>query len=409
MSKIIFLGSPAHGHVNPTLPVVQELVQRGEQVLYYDTEEFRPTIEPTGATFRPYPPVELSSTTIAAALQNGNLANVSGLVLQATEDMLPFLLDELAREQPDLVLFDSLALWGKMATTLLNLPAAASIAHFVFDLREIAMSGRDLLRLLGQYLPKLPQILPNRQRLIRRYGKGYPRERPLFPMRDRLNIVFTIRELQPDTALIDDTFRFVGPSINPQTRPDTDFPFDELRQGLVVYISLGTVHHGHIEFYQECFKAFAGYPAQFIVSAGRDTNIATLGEIPINFIVRPTVPQLELLPHVNVFITHGGINSIHEGLYYGVPLILVPYQQEQMLNARCLEAQGAGLIIPDQVEHGRVTAATLRQALGDVVSKPGYREAANKVQLQLRAAGGYRQAADEIQAYLAGNESRSLI
>ena len=45
MSKIIFLNIPAHGHVNPTLPVVQELVRRGEQVRYYNTEEFRPQIE----------------------------------------------------------------------------------------------------------------------------------------------------------------------------------------------------------------------------------------------------------------------------------------------------------------------------------------------------------------------------
>jgi MGT family glycosyltransferase len=400
MNKIIFLGSPAYGHVNPTLPVVQELVQRGEQVIYYNTEEFRPTIEPTGATFHPYPPIELTATTIAAALQNGNLANVTGLVLRTTEALLPFLLDELASEQPHFVLFDSLALWGKMATTQLGLLAAASITHFVFDLREVAMTGRDLLRLLGQYLPKLPQILPIRQRLIRRYPDGYPRERPLFPMRDRLNIVFTIRELQPDTALINDTFRFVGPSINPQMRPDRDFPFQELGEGLVVYISLGTVHHGRAEFYKACFQAFADYPAQFVLSAGRDTNIASLGEIPANFIARPSVPQLELLQHTDLFITHGGINSLHEGLYYGVPLILIPHQQEQLLNARRVEAQGAGLIIPDQLERGRLTAATLRHALEEALSKPSYQEAANKVQHLLRASGGYRQAADEIQAFL---------
>jgi UDP:flavonoid glycosyltransferase YjiC (YdhE family) len=92
-------------------------------------------------------------------------------------------------------------------------------------------------------------------------------------------------------------------------------------------------------------------------------------------------------------------------LYYGVPLILVPHQQEQMLNARCVEALGAGLIIADQLQHGRVTAATLCQALESMVSKPDYRAAASNIQQPLRAAGGYRLAADEIQGYLAGNES----
>jgi UDP:flavonoid glycosyltransferase YjiC (YdhE family) len=51
MSKIVFVEMPAYGHVNPTLPVVRELVRRGEQVVYYDSEEFRPQIEQAGATF----------------------------------------------------------------------------------------------------------------------------------------------------------------------------------------------------------------------------------------------------------------------------------------------------------------------------------------------------------------------
>lgn len=84
MSRIVFLGSPAHGHVNPTLPVVQELVQRREQVIYYDTEEFRQKIVPTGALFGVYPETQISAAKIAQALQDGNLANIATLILSAT-------------------------------------------------------------------------------------------------------------------------------------------------------------------------------------------------------------------------------------------------------------------------------------------------------------------------------------
>src|SRR5690606_2540283 len=92
MSKIIFLGSPAHGHVNPTLPLAHELVQRGEQVLYYNQEEFRPQIEQTGASFCPYPATEVSSERITELMQHGNLVNVSSLILEGTEKLLPFTL-----------------------------------------------------------------------------------------------------------------------------------------------------------------------------------------------------------------------------------------------------------------------------------------------------------------------------
>lgn len=238
MSKILYLTPPAHGHVNPTLPVVHELIQRGEQVLCYNTDEFRPQLEQTGASFRPYPPSEMTATEIARLVQDGNLANVTGLILKTTEKILPALLDEFAREKPDLVIFDSLALWGKMATSQLQLRAAGSITHFVMDERH--MTRGDMFRMLKLTLPKVPGILQTRGRLIKQFGAAYPTTNPLFPMRDRMNIVFTLRGLQPDPPIIDDTFHFVGPSINPQTRRG-DFPFDAQGDKPVIYISFGTI------------------------------------------------------------------------------------------------------------------------------------------------------------------------
>ena len=49
MTKYIFLGIPAYGHVNPTLPVVQELVKRGQDVIYYLPEQFKSAVQATGA------------------------------------------------------------------------------------------------------------------------------------------------------------------------------------------------------------------------------------------------------------------------------------------------------------------------------------------------------------------------
>ena len=400
MGNIVYLSLPAHGHVNPTLPVVQELVQRGEQVTYYSAQEFCPQIERTGATFRAYPVTDMTSATFSVILQDGNLALVVRLLLHTTEQLLPFLLDELSREPPDLVMFDSNALWGKMAATLLNLPSASSIPHLVFDGIE-ARKAPHALQQIFRLLPMVPDLLSVRRRLIRRYGKAaFPSARPLFPMRSGLNIVFTSRQLNPDGLLIDQTFHFVGPSLNPQMR-DGDFPFYALGQRPAIYISLGTVHSTRSEFYRQCFEAFAGYPAQFILSAGTHTDMKELGAIPPNFIVRPFVPQLEVLQHVDAFITHGGLNSVQEGLYYGVPLILIPQQLEQFLNAKAVAARGAGLLISDQLMHGHVRASTLCQAGEAILADPRYREAAGALQKTLHATGGYRQAADAIQQYLA--------
>jgi MGT family glycosyltransferase len=396
MSKIIFLMPPAYGHLNPGLPVLKELSERGEQVICYNTEEFRSAVERTGAGFRPYPSSELTSTKIAEVLRHGNLASATGLILQGTEQLLPFVLDELGHEKPNLVVFDSIAVWGRMAATRLRLPAAASISHLVMD--EAHMTWRDKLHMLRQSLPKVPGILRTRRRLIRRYGNAYPMARPLFPMRSDLNIVFTIRDLQPDTPILNEGFRFVGPSIDPQTRSE-DFPLDALGSGRVVYISLGTVHSAGPEFIKACFEAFAASAARFVFSVGRQFPLDELSPVPANFIVRPSVPQLEVLQRAGAFITHGGINSVHEGLYYGVPLILIPHQFEQLLNARQVAAHGAGLILEARMHAKPLTAASLRQSLEAVLAGPGYRQSAEVLGHAMRASGGYREAADHLQGY----------
>jgi MGT family glycosyltransferase len=398
MRTIVYVTPPAHGHVNPTLPVIRELVQRGERVMAYNTAEFRPQLEQAGAVFRAYPPTAMTATTIALLLRDGNLANITELILRTTEQLLPFMLQELAREQPDLVVFDTIALWAKMAATQLGLRAAAS--HTVFILDDRQMRPGDLLPMLWQVLPKLPGILATRRRLVAVYGKAFPAAQPLFPLRDGLNIVFTARELQPNTPLIDETFRFVGPSIDPQTRHEP-FPLATLGHEPVVYISLGTVHAIHTAFVRTCFEAFADHPMHVVMSVGKQTDIAQLGPIPANFVVRAAVPQLEILQRAQVFITHGGMNSVHEGLFYGVPLILIPHQFEQLFNARCVAARGAGYLIAAQLKRQPITADTLRKALASVLAKPRYQAAAQELQRALRATGGYRQAADELQAYLA--------
>ncbi len=44
MAKALIFVVPGHGHIHPTLPVVQELISRGEEVVYYTTENFVPQI-----------------------------------------------------------------------------------------------------------------------------------------------------------------------------------------------------------------------------------------------------------------------------------------------------------------------------------------------------------------------------
>ena len=120
MAKIFFFNVPAYGHVNPSLPVVTELVRQGHHISYYNAKSFEPVIKNTGAEFRAYP--NSASTEADFSGRINNLPSVTVFLLEESIHLLPFVLSELDREKPDLVIFDALALWGMQAAHLRQIP-----------------------------------------------------------------------------------------------------------------------------------------------------------------------------------------------------------------------------------------------------------------------------------------------
>jgi MGT family glycosyltransferase len=253
-----------------------------------------------------------------------------------------------------------------------------------------------------QALPKLPALQRLRRQLVKMYGRGVFQGNSIFPCKGDFNIVYTSREFQPDTPYIDDSFHFVGPSILATTRTKIDFPWAVLdSERTKIYLSLGTLYNANIEFYRTVLKVFSDHPAQFILSVGRLTDIHDLRPVPDNFIVQSSVPQLELLQKVDLFITHGGMNSVNESLNYGVPLVIVPQQIEQACNGRQVAQQGAGIVLADRPPYGNLTAGLLRRSVDKVLADPTYRLNAERLRRSFHEAGGYQQAATVITSCLA--------
>ena len=258
---------------------------------------------------------------------------------------------------------------------------------------EGAIPKGVMFRHLLTALPHMPKIISWKRWMKREYDMSGG----VMEYGD-LNIVFTSREFQPPNKRVDETFGFVGPSINPATR-DGNFPFEQLTEQAMVYISLGTVHNLRADFYEMVFKAFADYPAQFVLSVGKFTDIDALGTIPENFIVRNYVPQLAILERADAFITHGGMNSVHEGLYYGVPEVVIPHQLEQLMNGLQVIRNGAGVMIGDKHPYGTITIKQLKKALVTIMTDANYRHNAERIGTTLRESGGYQHAVDEIEKF----------
>ena len=125
----------------------------------------------------------------------------------------------------------------------------------------------------------------------------------------------------------------------------------------MIYISLGTIFNQDERLIREVVKQF-GSKKRNITGEHKDEEYSVVmvwnrmdeekkTEFPDNFIVRRFVNQKEVMRQACLFISAGGMNSIHEALYYGVPCLMCPQQGEQLLNARRFEKLGFGKILKD--------------------------------------------------------------
>lgn len=389
MSTIAFLGIAMHGHINPTLPLVAELVRRGHSVTYHTFPAFREEIAAAGATVHLYPGADqpLPDPPIPLTL----IAGLTGMAVR----LLPTVLGDLRGIRPDLIVHDSTCPWGAVAARELGVPAASSFTTFAYS-RHVPSPTRGSWELLVAAAARprdLRSHLRSRLRLRRDFDA---RGLPWFDMgniRQPLNLVYTAHDFQPAADRFDESYRFVGPSIG--ARPaDPSFSVDRLHDP-VLYASLGTVFNADPRLLHTFATALAPLAGTVVISTGQ-TDPDALGPLPANVIARQFVPQPEVLDRAALFVTHGGMNSVNEAIYAGVPMLVMPLGADQPLVARRVVELGAGLSISPQ----DVTQGSLRALARRLLRESRFREAASTLRDTLHAAGGYRRAADELERYV---------
>jgi len=387
MARGAFFNIPFHGHTNATFPVVRELVDRGEDITYYLTDAFRPQIERVGARFHRY------ESTLEADLKSGNVGFLPVRMLAESRAVLPQLLEAVRAQRPDYVVYDPLCLWGQILASHLRIPAITFRPTMIVSARSSATT--DFIQSRTAMFPGLFEQAGREVAALRSEYDLPPMDVwDMLSHEERPHLVCMPRSFQPGGEHFDERYVFVGPSI--RARGDTgDFPLAHLEGGPVLYISLGTIFNNWPAFYRMCFEAFGGTPWRVVLATGHAVDVAELGAVPGNFLVRPSVPQLEVLERTSVFVTHGGANSLMESFAHGVPVVVIPQMAEQPLNAARVAELGQGLALRKET----VTVEQLRQAVDRVASEPTFREKARGLQQEVRGSGGYRRAAEAILAF----------
>ncbi|MCM3791514.1 glucosyltransferase [Domibacillus indicus] len=383
MSKIVFFSIPAHGHTNPTLPVVSELVNRGHEVWYYSFSEFQKKIEETGAKF-------ISCDKFLPSISEEELNRKAGkdfaalieMVVDTTIALDEKVCTELREFQPDCIVSDSLCFWGKLFAKKLGIPYVCSTTSFAFNQHTAKLMKRGIREMFRMIMGM--RRINKKMQLLKDYGYKTDSFISIIQNDNETDtIVYTTKEFQPLSETFSDRYAFVGPSI--RKSPEA---LVNKKGRKVIYISLGTVLNHNKDFYQNCIQAFADCDYDIVMSIGEKTEVAALGHIPDNFTVKNYVDQIAVLQKADVFITHCGMNSVNESLYYGVPIVLYPLHSEQGVVADRVAELGAGIKL-----HGS-KPKHIRKAAAELLADPSYLEKAQKLSESFRNAGGAAEAAD---------------
>ena len=366
--KITWFCIPAHGHTNPTLGLVKELISAGHEVFYFSFEQFREKIERAGAQFIPCDGYDFEMEDKENADRVGkDKAFATELLVSSTLALDEMTTEKLSEIKPDIVISDSVAFWGKLAAMKHGLPYVCSTTTFAFNRYSAAYMKEtpwDIVKMLFS----MPRI--NKQ-ISRLREKGYPVKGILDIVQndnDTNTIVYTSKYFQPRSETFSERYHFIGPSIRPITQP-----FEKTAEK-TVYISMGTVNQNR-EFYRNCIHTLGQTDWQVIISMG--TNPEHFDHLPENIQIYESVDQMAVLSIADAFITHCGMNSASEGLYFQVPLVLFPQTPEQGAVAKRTEELGAGVRLKS------IREEDILDAVKQVLEAPSYKDNAVKIMVPI--------------------------
>ncbi|MEA2501856.1 MAG: hypothetical protein QOD01_1967 [Actinomycetota bacterium] len=383
MSRFLIVVPPLAGHVNPTVAVGRELQRRGHEVAWAGHPELVAPLLPADCRLWPAGG-DFSVEEMAVARARWlNLRAFAALAALWDEVLLPLGVAmvegvEAAVDayRPDVVIVDQQALAGAVVARRRGLPWATSASTFAEFTRPYAS------------MPKVEAWVAERLETFQHsFGAGGGDLR----FSQHLALSYTVPELAGPVQ-VPCTPAFVGPTLG--ERPaGASFPWewlDPARQ--LVLASLGTHNQeAGARFYRVLLDA-TGLDLQLVLVAPPEM----VGPVPPHILVRPSVPQLELLARCSAVVTHGGVNTVNECLALGLPMVLAPIRDDQPIVAGRVAAVGAGI----QVRFGRVQSAEMAVALRSVLGDPAYRAAARRIGDSFALAGGASAAADHLEKLL---------
>lgn len=360
MKKIVFFSIPLFGHVNYGLRIAKRLKNKGYEVVYYSGSAYKQFIENQGVIFQPYSEkIEHLFSFKNSTYNNKYMQYVHAEELDHVFEWYKFCChlysiadifmktDVKRMPRPNLVVYDSAALWGRYISKYWMVKSVASCTPYTYPKKYACENLQRFSRLIFQKDLSVREI----ERLV--YILNYKLDyaffdespcsifEPLDPCAD-YKLIYTVKEFQSgyEYMNLDNTF-FCGimqedEIVNYSCLVSRDIPN--------VYISFGSIYNNP-EVLRLIYESCKHLNFNFILNIGPVINPNIFANLPSNWKVVKHLNQFELLKSVEVFISHGGVNSVREAMHCGVPMIVLPTEGDTLCAAEDIKSKNLGIVL----------------------------------------------------------------
>jgi UDP:flavonoid glycosyltransferase YjiC (YdhE family) len=350
------------GHFYPMLSLCRLMNINGCECTFFAPSSRRPDIEAVGVKWMGYDETdenwELEEASgkvckeVLGVEQPGDMKFFASATVVCLGNLVPLFVERVKSLKPDLILYDSAALWGLLVAHSLHIKSLCLITSHPDEVVDHDPYVELAVPILNRNYPGLnlePWMAykwfgPKTVAFVdRAWTHGdYPTSRFYFA---GPSVLYTA------SNLLDETVAFL--------KTVSDFKRQTGRK--LVLVSLGTVvvklptfryflPHLITTIFMALCQDFAVYVSgQGVIQRVGKTllfrGVSLIDELVPEFLVQEWIPQKELLKSglVDAFVSHGGMNSVGEALVAKVPLVIMPFFGDQFVNAQLVPSLGAGV------------------------------------------------------------------
>lgn len=395
--RVLFVVIPEKGHINPMIGVAQCMYKMNTDVAFFSQVDVSNQLKKANIFCKCYSPLKNPKIPDDLMVHGEDFAIklkdkiwmqkwIKALLIDSVPNLVLELERVIKKFKPDIIVSDPMIYATAIVAENKNIPWVG-ISNSLNPLTPKAWKS-DLIETLNKFHSQRLALFSSLKRDLD------------FRVADLIspwfNTVYTSEAYIPRDLSNNNVSIYAGKSflINENRGDETNFPFEKLEKGKKkVYMSLGSMVYYHPILFETVAKALDGLNVQLILSVGGLCNSNFIKKFPDNAIISPYVPQLKLLKHIDIMVSHGGSNSVTECLSSGIPLALLPICNDQFFQAKFLKKAKAGIIL----DTDNPSQKTYRKKLIELLKEDNiYKKNAQLIKKSFNNYGGPKQVTDLI-------------